>query len=267
MASLQLLSFASGAVAVKCLVYGILLEKDTVRASLPDTREMGRITILAEGAIGAVCSFLPAAVTTPEVSQLLEYAGVINAVFERITLLPMRFGCWLDGEQELRHLLDRKRDTFRAQLERLDGCAELGIRVMPSPSSGPDKNAPAAETPIAGPERTNGEGRDHEATLPHRSGASYLLNRVDRYRRADLQKDAFERLTQRIQDALAGLYVQSVATRDVVRQNGLWSWHFLVRRQDIERFREACGTLQTTLSHPLLLTGPWPPYNFVAEGT
>ena len=45
----------------------------------------------------------------------------------------------------------------------------------------------------------------------------------------------------------------------------LLSLFFLVRRENVERFREAFGQLQQETSAKMLLTGPWPPYNFVGS--
>ena len=100
-----------------------------------------------------------------------------------------------------------------------------------------------------------------------RPGTGYLLARQHRYAVKDDRKDAFERLAMSIQNALTGLFVKSVAEQHAARQGGLWSLYFLVRRKDIDRFRRAFTVLQGSLGEKLLLTGPWPPYNFVSGKT
>jgi len=265
-ASLQLLPFVDGAAAVKCLVYGIFLEKDVPQVCLPATLDGCRLTIVVEGTIAAACSLVPAAVTAPDVPELLGYARVVNALFERATFLPMRFGCWLDGEQELRQLLDRNGGTFRAQLEHVDGCVELGIRALPTEAGRPGRSVSPTVVQNAAPDaELANEDCARVATLPQRPGAAYLLARMGRYQKEDLRKEAFECMGQSVRDALAGLYVQSIAERHVVAHDRFWLWYFLVRRENVERFREAFGLLQKVLPQPLLLSGPWPPYNFVAK--
>jgi hypothetical protein len=42
------------------------------------------------------------------------------------------------------------------------------------------------------------------------------------------------------------------------------SLYFLVRQADLLLFRQSCAELLNSSSAKLLLSGPWPPYNFVS---
>lgn len=62
----------------------------------------------------------------------------------------------------------------------------------------------------------------------------------------------------RLESKLAGLYSRS--RHEFAAVTGLLSVYFLVPRAKVARFRAA------TRGSRFLSTGPWPPYNFVAEG-
>ena len=139
----------------------------------------------------------------------------------------------------------------------------MEISILPNVASVAGRNPAESQAPTAVDGSPPNQG-PHPAENASRPGTGYLLARQHRYAVKDDCKDVFARLTLRIQNALTGLFVKSVAEQHATRQGGLWSLYFLVRRNDSDRFRSAFAGLQESLGERLLLTGPWPPYNFVS---
>jgi hypothetical protein len=238
--------------AVSVLVHAILNSADVARCEGVSCREARPLEFLDETPLAAAYSQLPRANAEARVAELLAYAQGIHELFQQVTVLPMRYGCWLDTLQELRPWLCRHRSGLQACLAQVEGCVEMSTRIIPAAGRG--------EPP----------SRNSLASLPHATavsassgpGASYLRARRQRFEQRDGQKDAFEQTMRRFRTALAGLYVKSVAEQHSAMPAGCWSLHFLVPRPQCEAFRRALGDLAAAAPEKLLLTGPWPPYNF-----
>jgi hypothetical protein len=189
----------------------------------------------------------------PAASDLMAYASVVEALFQRVTVLPLRYGCWLDREEELRQLLSRNAVPLQDSLRRVEGCVEMGLRVLPAEH---DVSSPAVHRPDAPPEIS--------ATS---AGAAYLHQRRKRFDDLDRKGQAFERAVQRCRQVFAGWSLETVAEAPPAGPGGFGSLCFLVSRAALDGFRQAFAQLQESSPDRLLLTGPWPPYNFVAWKT
>lgn len=237
---------------MRLLVHGILRSSDVWRAG--PTRDAAGETFdfISAGVLAAACSRTPATDAPPEVAQLLAYARGIHALFQRVTVLPMRYGCWLDHREDLCQWLQRNEPALRDRLQQVDGCVEMGARILPVPSLAAVPQSPPPADPPKQPSSQAAAG----------AGRNYLLARQGRYSRKDQDKDAFSQTTQAIQTALKGLFVQSLAQQHGPPPGRYWSLYFLVRREQCEQFRSAFAALDVAIAEKLLLTGPWPPYNF-----
>ena len=81
-----------------------------------------------EGLIAAIRALASGARPTPE--RMLEYNGIVAAASKRATVLPVRFGAGYRSEAAVARLLaERGRELLEA-LDRLEGKAELGLRVI-----------------------------------------------------------------------------------------------------------------------------------------
>jgi hypothetical protein len=165
----------------------------------------------------------------PSDEAVLRHAEVVEALAHAGgVVLPARFGLAFDGEQSLEEAVGAKAKELRVALERVRGCAEVGLRVLRP---------------------------DREQGRPAARGAAYL--------RARLQ-EATERegLAEELHAAVAA------HARDSTRHPSaggrlVLSGSYLVPADAVEAFRREVGRLER--AHPelaLLCTGPWPPYSF-----
>lgn len=230
---------------MRYLVYGIMPEAEAA-AGLPARVGEGHVSVLVDGGLAAVYSLISEACATPDTAALLGYAGVVQALRQLGTVLPMRYGCLLDSTEQILELLRRRRQVFHAALDQVAGCVEMGLRVLAGQAALPDNPPdplPAGATPPA--------------------GATYLSRRAARYARRDGCREESQRLAESLQAALTGLFVKCHVEPAARPQGILVSIHFLVRAGRLNEFGEAFHRLAAARREKLLLTGPWPPYNFV----
>lgn len=103
------------------------------QAALPsiDTTglEQARVYPVSHNGLVAIVSDISDRKIRPERKHLNAHQQVLRQLLEAATPLPMGFGMVADDESSTRRLLETYRDDFEEQLERVEGCVEMGLRV------------------------------------------------------------------------------------------------------------------------------------------
>src|SRR5438067_3455162 len=87
--------------------------------------------------IDAVVSERPGGSPTAAESAIFEHAQVVEALTaSNDAVLPARFGNSLGDEKELRRQLEGRLEEIVAACDRVRGCAEVGLRVLPTNGAG-----------------------------------------------------------------------------------------------------------------------------------
>lgn len=193
-----------------------------------------------------------------DVSKMMQHHKVIDSFFHQATVLPFRFDTILEDLDDLALLLETRGDSYKQILRRLDGCAEMGIRAMVRESTA----APAAGCP-------SGDFPPPAASNP---GKLYLRNLKTRYADESRLAEKHEQIAGKFRAAFSGIFkeIRTEASRLEIQgsdpRSFLVSLYFLVAKDRISSFRNTFDALASTESSKLLLSGPWPPYNFVLPG-
>lgn len=234
-----------------CLLYGIVFAEsgEHTRGHSPPGLPAGvggaPVRLIEEGGLGAAISWIEPPDLTPNIARVLSYAKVVEALHADRAVLPMRYGCLFEEEPQVVELLRLHGEEYAALLRGLDGCVEMGVRVLlPTESSFP--------CPPFGPETEGASGR------------AYLAVRAARYAREEQVARALTAVVERLRGALGGLAERIEADPGARADRGLSSLYFLVKRGAVDSFRKAFRRISRTESARLLLSGPWPPYNFAA---
>lgn len=222
---------------MKYIVYGILRAAEDVEQQLPALAEAESVCLMASGDLVAAISVAPPA-GPPDAKR---HAQIVQMLHEVCTVLPMRCGIGFQTEAEVHALLQDHAEEFRASLAALQGCEEMGLRVLCSVPAAPSP-ARAAE-PLSGPR-------------------AYLASRKVYYASQDAERRALLHVAGRMQRPFDGLFGKCKMTPLSSDGTPILSLQFLVRRSDTERFRDAFRRLQQHTPEKILLTGPWPPYHF-----
>jgi len=247
---------------MKHLVYGALRDVRPGRHALPAGVEGAPVFLVAEGGLAAACSGVPDGCATPTVPRATAYAWVVGALHAVTAVLPFRYGNFLDSSERVLNLLRVRREAFLQSLEEVEGCDEMGLRILleDRPHLACAQPACAAPgLPAIALAAAGGTGREFlEGRRAH-----YAAEECDEAPALRTGGAAAE-----ARGALEGLAVKCRAQRSSAPASPLGrvlSLFFLVRRENVERFREAFRQLQQETSAKMLLTGPWPPYNFVGS--
>jgi hypothetical protein len=184
------------------------------------------------------------------------HEAVLERALEHATIVPVRLCTIFDDEQAAARMLDEQRSELEAALDALAGRREWSVKLLV------DR---AALEAAAG-------GEDPGDDTAPGSGAEYMLRRREERRTrelaqrlaAELAEDVHSHLRERASDAV----VNAAQNRDLSGHEGdmLLNGAYLVEDAEVERLRAAVAELQDrhrALGARLVLSGPFPPYNFV----
>ena len=100
--------------------------------------------------------------------------------------------------------------------------------------------------------------------IDRRSGRAYLVDRAAWHARESERAGTLRGVVGRLCGALGGLVESTRVDRSVSPGRRLASVYFLVKRTAVDALRQEFRRIERKESVRLLLSGPWPPYNFAA---
>lgn len=203
----------------------------------------------------ATFSEVSSAAGPDDVSKLMRHHRVIESFFERVTVVPFRFDTVLEDLSDLEMILEQRRDFYIQTLRRLNGSSEMGIRaIMRESGTHPPSECRYAET--------------IPSETPH-PGTCYLQKRKVHYADESLSAERNEQLGKKFCAAFGGMFKEfrsDPPKLDVQAHDhtaSVFSLYYLVPKNLITSFRHQFAAIASMASVKLLLSGPWPPYNFV----
>ena len=208
------------------------------------------VLVVAHNGLSAALSELAESDLVPDPSQILAYGRVVEHFFREQTVIPLRYGCQLENASEVVCLLEKHHEEYQTLLRELEGLNEMGIRVLLEGSEAGTKTDALPVPPESFPGTCN-------------SGTAFLAAKRQRF--LDLDRAGLDQrlLVDELCGPLSGLFVRRKVESPDLTRSRLLSLYFLVPRASVESFRQAARRLHPKESVKLLLSGPWPPYNFV----
>lgn len=248
-------------------VYGVVeAESAPPRPDLSDLGVQRSLAVVTEGELAAVVSRVPAAeFAEDELRAHLNdmawvetvaraHERVLDALGRQTTVIPMRLCTVYKTEGGVREMLRRESDALLETLQKLEGKVEWGVKVF--------FERRRASRSAAG-ERPSGESA---------SGAEYM----DHRRR---ERDHGRQLDEQVEAAVAEIHetLDSVSEESTLnppqrpevsahRGEMVLNGAYLVKRENESAFHEEEEELRSRFAGmgiELVLTGPWPPYNFL----
>lgn len=220
---------------MRYLLHGIF--QQGLEGALP---EPGICVVEAHG-LAAAASRVEETDSAPSVASLLRYEKVIEAIHARQSVIPLRYGCLLESESAIVRLLENHGQEYRALLGRLHGMTEMGIRIL-----WPARPGILPESPLT-------------------PGSRYLASLRGRYGSGGSLAPQEAQLAYQITGRLAGLFTGQQTEVSPSGPGRLVSLYFLTPKTAVGRWREIGLKLRPPEGVKLMLSGPWPPYNFVAS--
>jgi hypothetical protein len=258
------------------------------RDSGPDSREpvagiAGEpVSVISANGLSAAISRVSPAELTPDANRALAYHRVVEAFHQDRTVIPMRYGSVYEEEARIVRFLEKNEKKLNALLDELDGCVEMGIRILLPEFDGSELHSheegyAAADTAS---ENAVSEEPDVPGTFRPSVGAGheYLRKRRKHYGLDEILTRRRDAMVEHCRQAFQAHYVkmkrEDVASEimhlgsdrtGTAARGSLLSLYFLVPKSSIEPFRLAFRDLSSRESAKLLLSGPWAPYNFVTD--
>lgn len=182
-------------------------------------------------------------------ANLRLHEAVMETLMTDRAVLPVRFGTLLADEDAVQSVLAAHYADFSANLNRVRGRVEIGLRVL--------WDGDGSRSPNVGGRRPLTD------RVPTLSGRSYMLARLEEERRAQAWNRRAKALAMEIHKPLAHLATESTQ-QVLVTPRLLLTAAYLIGREQVAVLQQEVEALGNT--HPslrLLCTGPWPPYSFV----
>ncbi|MDT0317833.1 GvpL/GvpF family gas vesicle protein [Streptomyces millisiae] len=218
---------------------------------------------LRDGALAAVASPVRAADFAEEPLRAhLEDLGwlertarghqrVVDGLLSTGCVLPMRLATVCRDPAGVRRLLTGNRAGLEAAIERLDGCAEWGVKMYAEPSCATPSDSAATNPPASGRDYLRRRWEDARAAEEAARNAAEAAREVHETLTAAAER---ARLHPPQDPRLSGEPGQNVLNSA-----------YLVPREREREFSALAGRLAGRLTaHRLTLSGPWAPYSFGA---
>jgi hypothetical protein len=183
---------------------------------------------------------------------------VLDGALKEATIVPLRLCTVFEDDARVEAMLERRHDVLAGALARLAGRQEWSVKLLA---------APPGTRGRAGSETSGGEPP---------SGRAYVDRlRRDRAARSDAQRTA-RAAAREIHRGLAAHAVAARVLRKPARELSgdggelVLNGAYLVDAGRVDAFRAAVTELGDRYGSGglrLEITGPWPPYSFVAEPT
>lgn len=205
--------------------------------------------------LAAVVSPVVSEEVRPEPEQLLCHERVVEALMAQRSTLPVRFGTVLSDADAVIAALTERYAAFHADLDRLAGQVEIGLRILWDPEA--IRHSLTVPPPTGLPEPL--------AAGDERPGTRYLLARA---REATIERQL--RAEAQALEAWCLARLGPLASANVTRLQATpampVSVAFLAPRCDMGALLAAGEQLQRERPDlDLVCTGPWPPYHFVTK--
>jgi len=126
-------------------VYGIV-EDEELELGVEGVGDADSVYTVTTGGLSAVVSDIDT--TDPErTTEAMEaHDGVLKAVLEDRTVVPMSFGMAFKDERTLRNVLGGGKRAFRKALDEVEGTVELGVKVVSEADADLQRDSVRAET-------------------------------------------------------------------------------------------------------------------------
>jgi hypothetical protein len=196
-------------------------------------------------------------------AKVRAHQAVLETVLANFTLIPMRFCTICQSESRVQEMLAHHYDEFVEMLTRLEGRREWGVKVYC------DSGVLTQRV-----EEINDRVRDLRAEMEQKSsGAAYFLRKKLEESIAREAEHLSDEVAQHSHDRLSSHSEEAVINPLQNRQltgrgeTMVLNGAYLVAEELLTAFQAELSRLQDeygNLGFSYEVTGPWPPYNFVA---
>ena len=206
--------------------------------------------------ISAVVSDLNRADIIADKTNALVYAGVIETLSQQFTLLPMRFGSVMESPDAILQMLERNDIEIQKNLQRVENKVEFGLKVFCDSEK-------LLETLIANSETEPKTDTNPLSEIKNSIFRDYVNQKLKTHRLEELLVNHVDSVVDGLSDHLNGMNAVS-KFKKMLTPTTIIDAVILLKKEHKEQLIAEVRAFQNNYSGlNFVLTGPWPPYNFV----
>jgi hypothetical protein len=186
--------------------------------------------------------------------KAMQYAKIIEELHQQYDLLPVRYGTVMDTMETTVLMLEKYQPEFERNLKKVENKEEFSLRIFWDYEKGSEEvrknmndNDPEIVSSLTGKTET----------------AAYLFKKIKAYRFENALLDYSEQICEEIR-RVTRPFCPEVKFKKMLSKSTLLEAYFLQKKGQKEDFISAVQRINDQYKgFRFLLTGPWPPYNFV----
>lgn len=189
-------------------------------------------------------------------SNVLEFAAVVEKLNQHFTLLPMRFGSIMESTDLIAQMLERNNAIIRQNLYKVEDKFEFGLKLFCNSQKIKDELiTKSADFTLKSAKPVS----DTEKSVFR----DYVDKKLKEHRLEELMLSYVDSVIKEIDRCLSKFDAIKKFKR-MVSETTILDAVFLVKKNKKDAIIHAIEDLQNQYSTiNFILTGPWPPYNFV----
>ncbi|MDZ4204673.1 MAG: GvpL/GvpF family gas vesicle protein [Bacteroidales bacterium] len=189
-------------------------------------------------------------------SNAIEYAEVIENLAQQFTLLPMRFGSLMESTDAIKKMLGRNYNEIQHNLQKVENKCEFGLKIF---CDSEKLKAALTVKSEAGTKTPDKPAREIKNSMYK----DYVNQKLKEHRLEELLLSYVESVIAEITGYLVRLNAVS-KFKKMTTASTIIDAVFLLKKGRKDELIQLVADLKK--QHPglnFVLTGPWPPYNFV----
>ncbi len=243
------------------MIYAILSVKknpgklDPLLAGIKGISGAGLYAVLVDKVAVAVCDINKVDLVADK-SGAIEYASVIETLAQQYTLLPVRYGSVMESAGTIKKLLKRNYVEIQQNLKKVENKFEFGLKVFC------DSEKLIAELKAESKE-TNEVEQKSGSEIQNSVFREYINKKLKEHRREEMMLSYVDSVIAELTEFLTHLNTVNKIKKMASPKN-IIDAVFLLKKDKIEEMVQAIKDFQSKYPElNFILTGPWPPYNFV----
>ena len=198
--------------------------------------------------------------------HILKHEEVVEKLMESFTVLPVSFLTLFKREDDVLLTMQEYYSDFRENLDRLRNKVEFGIKII-WPGETIKNRIIEASKKFNAFATKNGESAKNfggNVTIPDNSpGKSFAKEKFERYKIDKKFAEEADRCIALLDDFFSRFAAEKKLEK-LKSDNLLLNAYYLVEKEKQRDFKEAFERTRSTPGDlKFLLSGPWPPYNFI----
>ena len=189
-------------------------------------------------------------------SKAIEFAGTIESMAQFFTLLPVRFGSLMNSTDAIKEMIERNATEIRQNLLKVENKVEFGLKTLCDSEKLKAALSAESEQKIPTHQETDGE-------IKISVFKEYMNQKLKEHRLEEILLAYVDSVIVEISEYLKKMNAL-VKFKKMVTANIIIDAVFLLDTELKDELIQSVKEFQSLYpSLGFVLTGPWPPYNFV----